>query len=223
MDVELEKLEQNYERELMFVEDNVEKRTKLENEFADNSDKLQAKKSGARRRAAEFEKQVNLAQAWINMAASIVEAAPNPVLMAAMGVAGLLQIGVIASQQIPSYEKGTLSSIGKKVRVGEAGSELVIPRHGDAFLSKPYSNIIDLEPGSMVIPHEKSMQLLAYSGLSPEERSVRLQTERLGQYFQELIAVNKSNKTPKFRFNEKGELLIKSSDSSNYFMNTKYY
>jgi hypothetical protein len=65
-----------------------------------------AKTRQIKKEAAEKEKVAKIAQAVITTAVNVVEAFPNPALMAAAGVLGALQVGKIVATPIPEFEKG---------------------------------------------------------------------------------------------------------------------
>ncbi|MVM33276.1 hypothetical protein GO755_24765 [Spirosoma sp. HMF4905] len=106
----------------------------------------QKKKAKLEKEAAEQRKKIALVEATINTAKAILEAAPNPFLMALAGAVGLVQIGIISSQQFakggavdpsqgglvngPSHAQGGIPMYHKSGRyVGEMeGDEIILTR-----------------------------------------------------------------------------------------------
>ena len=60
----------------------------------------------AKQKAAETEKEYNIAQAIIQTALSIVKASPNPLLMSVAAVTGAASVAKILATPIPEFEKG---------------------------------------------------------------------------------------------------------------------
>lgn len=106
----------------------------------------QKKKEKLEKEAAEKRKKIALVEAAINTAKAILEAAPNPFLMALAGAVGAIQIGIISSQQFakgglvdpnqgglvhgPSHAQGGIPMYHKSGRyVGEMeGKEIVLTK-----------------------------------------------------------------------------------------------
>jgi hypothetical protein len=65
-----------------------------------------AKTRTIKKEAAEKEKVANIAKAVIQTAVNVVEAFPNPYLMAAAAALGAFQVGTIVATKIPEFEKG---------------------------------------------------------------------------------------------------------------------
>jgi hypothetical protein len=78
-----------------------QKRIDAEKGFDDERKKIE-------RDAAERQKKIATFEAIINTASGIVEAIPNPFLMAAAATVGGLQLAAIQAQPIPSFDVGTL-------------------------------------------------------------------------------------------------------------------
>ena len=98
------------------------------------------------RKQAENDKQAALFSSVINTAAAVVEALPNYVLAALVGVLGAAEIAAISSQPIPGFAKGTKAAPEGFAWVGEEGPELRYNRSGDAIITNRDSQILSNDP-----------------------------------------------------------------------------
>jgi hypothetical protein len=109
-DIELKKEEANKKKRLASLEAEYKAgRISKEGYEAAKSEietNYDAKTRQIKKEAAEKEKVAKIAQAVITTAVNVVEAFPNPALMAAAGVLGALQVGKIVATPIPEFEKG---------------------------------------------------------------------------------------------------------------------
>jgi hypothetical protein len=113
-----------------------EDQAKRQNEIAD---KIQAEKI----KQAKWEKAQALVSAITSTANAVISAlgvAPplGFILAALVGAAGAIQIATIASQKIPAYKDGTLSTKNEIALWGEERTEIAVTRAGDImFAEKP--------------------------------------------------------------------------------------
>jgi hypothetical protein len=81
---------------------------------ADIEQNYDAQTRAIKKRAAEKEKELNVAQAVIQTALSVVKASPNVPLMIAAGITGAASIAKIIATPIPEFEQGGLFGAVKR-------------------------------------------------------------------------------------------------------------
>jgi hypothetical protein len=168
LDIQQEKLEKNYERELEIVGENEVAKSELRNEFERKSREIELKRIQAQRRQAIFDKAVTAAQAAIHVAAEVIKQGVTTPLAIATGIAGAAMVAGILAKPIPQYEDGTDNHPGGLAIVGEVGSELMVSPAGQLSLTPDKATVMDLPSGTQVIPHDETMRMLALSAIMPQ-------------------------------------------------------
>ena len=234
LQAEEDALSRHYERLIAAAGDNIARRSELENDFADKHAKIEMKRRAEMRKSAQAEKAnamfsiiINTAKAIMSFLASVP---PNPILAAAAGVMGAAQLVIVASQPIPSYAKGTDNHKGGLAKVGEEGEELLVnPRTGRVSLTPGRPTVMDLPAQTAVIPHQETMQMLAYAGLN-EYTGGQRNTSDLATYFlmlrsdvRELNYTMRNKREIHNNWTRKGlEQAFKYGATREYFMNVIY-
>jgi uncharacterized coiled-coil protein SlyX len=99
---------------------------------------------------------VDKAMAMFNIiqatALAIMQAAPNPLAMIAMGALGAIQLGVVASQPIPAFAQGGLVTGATMGLVGEGRGTTMSNPEVIAPLDKLKSMLGDVGGGGTIIP-----------------------------------------------------------------------
>ena len=135
-----------------------------EKEFAE-------KKRLAMRKQAILDKAMAIAQVAINTALAMVKTAsqmgfPAAIpFMAFVGALGTAQSAVIATQPIPTAQKGIKGHKGGLILAGEAGEELVKMPGNRYALTDAVATVYDFPRGTDIIPHEETLKLLASDSL----------------------------------------------------------
>ena len=103
----------------------------LEKSHNDNmegiSETYEAKMNAEKKKQAQKEKALAIADAVISTASAVAQALPNVWLAGAIGALGLIQIGLIQSTPIPAMAEGGIVTGPTTALIGEAGAEAVIP------------------------------------------------------------------------------------------------
>lgn len=165
---EIEKLEIQKESRIAIAGDDAQARAFIEEDFARKKQRIDREQAQANRRRAIFDKGIALANATINIAAAISEAValapatgglPFSAIAAAIGA---IQIGLIASQPIPSFFGGTDDAPGGLANVHERGSELIVTPDGGLHYDKSSKpSIVNLPKHSKVFTAKETEDILA--------------------------------------------------------------
>lgn len=223
IDREEEQTSASYERQIEMAGENVERRTQLENQLAAKKAELERRRREESRKSAVFEKFRMIAEAIMQTAKTVIEFGIVTPLAIAAGIAGGILVGKIASTKIPSYSKGTKKHSGGLARVGEEGSELLLFPDDRVHLSPDGPAIMDLPPGTAVVPHKDSMKFLAIAGLTPARSANKDITIPLGRYFQELNHTIKNKKETHYNWTARGlERAFQNGESRRYFKDHFY-
>lgn len=140
-------INRRYERSITAIEEGIDrKRTQL-----------QKKQARAAKANALFNAIINTAQGVTAALAQL-----NPVLAAIIGVLGGIQIGAIASQPLPAFEKGGTVMTDGPIITSEKGSELAVTPDGRMILTgrKGAEVRTDIPRGSEIIPHDLTRKLM---------------------------------------------------------------
>ena len=167
-DLEIEKKanKENLDKGLLSAGDNEAAKEAIKRKAAKVDEQILAKQLEIRQRQARYDKATALFNAGLNTAVAITKAIPNPVLIALSAALGALQITAIAAKPIPKFFTGVGSSPEGLAFVGERGSELMnVPGQG-LMLSPNTATLTNLKRGTEIVPHEKSMAMLAGAGVN---------------------------------------------------------
>ena len=121
-DIAMQQFQKQNDFEMQMLQERLEQGQITEEEFA-------AKSAELKRKEAQQTKDIRLFETIINTASGVISALastpPNVPQSIATGVAGALQIGLIASQPLPQFAKGTKNAPAGFKWVGEEGPELI--------------------------------------------------------------------------------------------------
>ncbi len=167
LDAQSKANEEKLTNDLLLAGDNEAAKDQLRERAHLKELELEKKKRAEARKSAQLEKTLALVQAAIQTAVNILKVFPNPYLMAGAAALGALEIAAIASKPIPAYQFGTKvgGHPGGLAKVSEVGSELMVKPGGGLELTPSSTTIMDIPRGTQVIPHDKTMQMLAMGAL----------------------------------------------------------
>jgi hypothetical protein len=230
LQLEEDELTKHYDRLIAMAGDNVARRTELENELANKQEEIEKRRRSELRRSAMAQKADALFSIVLNTAKAIMAAASNPLTAAwvipAIAALGAAQLGIAAAQPIPAYEKGTAHHKGGLAKVGEKGEELIYnPSTGEASLSPSKPTIMDLPKGAMVMPHDKTMQVLATAGLERQHSHTVIENNNtvLAAHLREINNSIKNKREMHLNLTRKGiEMMFKHAETRNYFLGGMY-
>lgn len=154
-DAQLQRAEEQYNSEIKFAGNSVEKRIKAEKEYEKEQKKIRKKQAISDKLQAIF-------NIGINTASAIAEALPNVVLVALVAALGAAQLATVVATPIPKFAKGTDNAPGTFI-AGDEGSEAIIKPSGETILTpdKPTLFSDNSFIGSTIIPHYETQKLLA--------------------------------------------------------------
>ena len=131
----------------------------LAEEKAQRDAELAREEAAIKRRQAEWDKRNALIQTAIATAMAVAKASPVIPLMALAAATGAVQLALIASKQIPAFEKGGIAS--GWALWGEKRPEVAVSKSGDVQVAYT-PTITDFEPGTKIYPSiEKYNQEMA--------------------------------------------------------------
>jgi hypothetical protein len=124
---QLANLEREYQTALLFAGESTTAREELERQYDERRKAIQ-------RRQAQQQKQLAIFNILINTAQGVVSALamtpPNVPLSIAIGAIGALQAGIVASQQLPQFYKGTDNAPEGWAWTQEKGAEIITDKSG---------------------------------------------------------------------------------------------
>jgi hypothetical protein len=169
-DREYERLEQQKELALKFAGESATAREEIETQSEAKRKEIARREAEAQKRLAIFNIAINTAQGVISALASTP---PNVPLSIAIGVIGAVQAGIVASQQIPQFWKGTENAPEGYAWTQERGAEIITDKKGNikTLGSKKGAELTYLEKGDKVFTAEKTKGylngILQDVGISP--------------------------------------------------------
>lgn len=131
-----------------------------EKEFLARQKRLEAAELAAKRRAAVREKAVALFTAGIQGARAIIEAAPNPVMIALTAALVAAQLISIASKPIPKFSKGTKRAPRGFAEVAETGAEIIRDDKGYHLVEHP--QIVWLKGGEQIYNPKETRDMFSH-------------------------------------------------------------
>ena len=176
-----------------------------------------------KQKQAEREKAIALFDAFVKGAAAIVEAAPNPFLIAATSVLVAAQIAAIASRQIPKFGKGTKSAPKGFAEVGETGTEL-IQMNGKYFVAD-HPQVIWMKGGERVYNPNETKDILTpqanmtvINNTNGHSKDLQIDYDKMAKKFGDEIAKHPRSLT---NFDAEGvsHFLIEGLNKSKYLNN----
>jgi len=173
IDDEIAKLNEQLAVDLKNAGDNDEYKANLEKNAEARREELEKKKKSDQRKVAVADKAAAIIDAGIKAAqAYLVQLASPPAVTAipraiGAGILGAIQVAAIAAKPLPKFAKGVKGFEGGSAIVGEEGREFI--RTGSKLsLSPSTATVVDLPKGADVIPHDKTMRMLAMQSIGQE-------------------------------------------------------
>ena len=144
----------------MSEDDRIEKKIQLELKYETQRKKLHRDQISDLRRAALFQRGLDITQIIANTYLAFTKDLVNPIKAAADIVAGTAAVAAVLAQPLPQYAKGTDNHKGGAAIVGEEGTELGILPSGKTFLTKNKATVMNLPAKTKIIPHDKLVQMI---------------------------------------------------------------
>jgi hypothetical protein len=189
---EYNRLDKQKEISLGFAGDSAAAKEKIEEDYNKKKNEIAKKEAKAKKEQAIMNIAIDTAQAIMGL--WVKPGFPAAIPMAiAVGALGALQIGMVASQKIPQYAKGTDNHRGGMMLVndgaGDNFQEKVILPSGKVIRPQGRNVLMDAPKGTKVLNHEQqlfemlqsnniSMSNPQYQGMTPDEMD-----EILGKHF----------------------------------------
>src|SRR5690606_31339047 len=197
---QFEILEMQKDVAIKFAGESVVAREEVERQYEERRRQIERERAKHQKDTAIFNAIINLSQGIMaTLALGFPKAIPMIALLTALGTA---QIGMIASQPLPGYEKGTeYHPVGSAI-VGQKRPEVVVePGKKPYVVDKP--SILDLAKGTKVIPSlsdwnkEVNSILMSHSIIPYSGSSNSLTKEDM----RELISEISKNSSEKYEIN----------------------
>ena len=209
IDTEVSKMEQAKAYELQMAGDNAAKKAEIEKKYEKEAAKLKAKQAKQDKASALFAAIIKTAQAVLS---GLAYGPPLGYIFAALNAAlGAVQIGVIASQPIPQFAKGTKSARKGLAWVGEKGQELIFGKDG-VMMSPGQATLMNLKGGERILSNQDTKRLMAAAKGADDYYSRKLLDQMHADNLQLIETVK--NK-PVLHIDRKGNRV--SERSGNYF------
>jgi len=154
---EYDNLAKQKEVNLLFAGESATARVEIEKQYEEKQKQIQRREARAKKAQALFEIGIDTAQA-------IVAALPNIPLSITIGAIGAIQAGIVASQKIPEYWKGTENHAGGLMKINDRGlgQELVITPDGKGTIFKGKDVIVNAPKGTKVKSARETMEMLMF-------------------------------------------------------------
>lgn len=158
-DAEYARLENQKEIALQFAGDSAVARAKIEEDAEAKKKEIANRENKAKQKQAIFNIAIDTAQGIVSALASTP---PNVPLSIAIGAIGALQIGLVASQKVPQYWKGTDNAPAGLAYTNERGAEIHTDRLGNIkdLGDNKGARLTIMEAGDKVYTAEQSKMLL---------------------------------------------------------------
>lgn len=236
LDREQKAIEENLSRELEMAGDNDKKKKEIQDAADKRLRDLERRRLQEQRKAAIFDKAVNLIQAGINTALAVTNqlAKGDPYTAfaraIAAGIAGGLQVLAIASKQIPQYWRGTGpdGTTSETFIAGEKGSELMRSPSGKIEFSPSTATVMRRPIGTQIFSHEQTAAILAMRGTMSQDASRPISQDStlmnvIIRNQQSLEHTIRTKKETHYNWTKKGlERAFKNGESIRYFMDNFY-
>jgi hypothetical protein len=157
-------LERQRDIALLFAGDSASAREEIERQAEEKRRAIQKREFQAKKQQALFNIAVDTAQAIIATLARTPLPAGLP-LVIATGALGALQAGIVASQQMPAFWKGTDNAPEGFALTQERGMEIITDKHGNikSTGSDKGAQVTWLNKGDKVLNNEKTMDFLMFN------------------------------------------------------------
>lgn len=229
IDLEQERIEKSYEKEINLAGDNAEKKAELEQALDVQREEFERKRIDELRRAAIFEKATAAIQAGINTALAVTKALPNIPLAVATGIAGAIQVAAILARPLPQYAEGTPAGghPGGLMVVGEKGPELMRKPDGSLTLTPGIPTLMYGEKGTHIAPYEDTVRMLAGQALANsttmDRKPSNVELKELVKKLDTLNRTFKNKPTNSFNISRRGaETMVQNAQTRTYFLNEVY-
>lgn len=188
IDTETSKMEQAKAYELQLAGDNADKRAEIEKKYDKEASKLKAKQARQDKAQALFSAIIKTAQAVL---AGLAYGPPLGYVFAALNaVLGAIQIGVIASQPIPQFFKGTKSAPDGLISVAEKGQEMIKTRSGKILMATRPTLLSGMK-GATIYSNKETEEILKMRNVGYDSPELRRTLEKNNQ---DLIRTIKNKK-----------------------------
>jgi hypothetical protein len=180
--------------ELQLAGDNAAQQDAINAKYAKKEKELKQKQAKQNKAVAIFNAIIGTAQAVISglMTQPFL---PLGIIMGALaGALGAVQIGLIASQPIPQFAKGTRSAPRGLAMVGERGRELILGANGDVALTGDGAHLAYLSGGQQIIPNAETERILAAARGGFDSRELRVMMHQNERHHQRLIDTIKNKR-----------------------------
>ena len=164
--------EEKYARLKELAGDNVSTKQALDIELAAHIKVLKEKERKEKEKQWKIDKKIALAEAAINIAVAITNAAKKGFWNIAPIIAlGALEIGVIASQKMPQFAKGGKMAYDGKALINDAGKKEFVERKGFIYTTNYENAVVDLQKGDIIhkdydaLMNARIMKSIAYNGV----------------------------------------------------------
>lgn len=187
IEVEIDKNNEYYEKQIKAAEGNEKQQDLLEKERDKKNAQLEEKKKKEQRKQAIANKAAAIAQAAISTALAVIQAYAQlgpiggtfgAVLVAAVGA---IQIAAIAATPIPKYKTGRKGGKKETAIVGDGGvSEVIERRNGKVELTPARDTLVELASGDNVY---KDIEDYKRNGRMSVMKSLDLEGKKVNEYF----------------------------------------
>lgn len=175
IDAEVTKMEQAKAYELQLAGDNAAKREEIEKKYDKEATKLKQKQARQDKAQALFTAIIKTAQAVL---AGLAYGPPLGYVFAALNaVLGAVQVGIIASQPIPQFFKGTESAPDGVISVAEKGQELIKTRSGKVLLATQPTLLSGMK-GAQIYSNPETELLLKHRNVGYDSPELRRTLEK---------------------------------------------
>lgn len=212
LDGERIRLENAKAYELQLAGDNADKKAKVEKKYDDEMRKLRTKQARAEKAQALFGAIINTARAVT--AAMTAGPGIGLVLAAITAVLAGIQVGIIASQPIPAFAKGTKRAPRGLAWVGERGRELIAGPDGLA-LTPGTASLVNLGRGGQRIYNNRETEMILRAAKGADTPELKKMMQQMHQDNDRLVETIKNNR-PIYHF-DKSRRISERGGYGNYF------
>jgi len=222
-DAEYARLEQQRDFAIEMAGGSATAREEIERQYDERKKQIQ-------RREAESQKRLALFNIAINTAQAIVAALPNIPLSIAIGVIGAVQAGLVASQEIPQFWKGTDNAPEGVAWTQEKGAEVITDKSGNVKTlgSNKGAQLTYLSKGDKVYKsHEDYInKVLSKNGVEPlgtylnipMQQNNAIDMQEMKQEFSKLANVIKNKDGVNISIDERG---FRKAQGNTEFLNAR--
>ncbi len=157
-DIERENLEKSKQIALLFAGDTASAVQNIEEQYQEKQRAIKNREAQAKKKQAVFNILIDTAQGVVSALASTP---PNVPLSIAIGVIGALQAGIVNSQEVPQFYKGTDNAPEGVAWTQEKGREIITDKSGKikSLGSDKGAQLTYLNKGDKVFTAEKSAMM----------------------------------------------------------------